>query len=263
MKIDSVEFSSSLSQNMDANKVIFNLLESMSIARTVLINDKLKEDENPNISIGRGTRVWQISPLGHPVSMIHAASKTSRKTKIPLHTFQMFSPPVDPEVSKDVEGAAHHLLGCETLAFLSLASNMIGDDWDESVSSKSEIPNVIGSGVKNISGKGMLPSALICDKLTFDSMIRRMESFSSEMTHVNGVPTFMSSITVMDKKIRIFMCDSPIQDDGFIFICSQMMGLLSQCGDVNFWENGKKGVFSIRESMSLMSRNSIFAIKKE
>jgi len=266
MRIDEIEFASALSSNLNAHRIISNIINSRSVARTVLVVDRLKENENPSIDLDPGGTCWQVSPYGHPMTVVYNSQQPSgnKKIRLPLHTFQMFSPPLDPAKMKNVEWAANHLLNCESLSFLSLISSMVGTQWNEEISSKSDLPGAIRRGLSDLSESRMKPCALVCDKSSFDAILGQMTGFSNEMISIDGIQTPVGMMTIGDERLRLFSYDVIGPEGGVVFICSQMMGLLSQCGDIKFWvdQTGPTGVFSFRLSMALMSRGAIFAIKR-
>jgi len=267
MRIDEIEFANAMSSGLSAHRVISNIMDQKSVARSVMLIDRLRENESPSIEMEPGSVCWQISPYGSPLTMMYDQSQTKGKKKvnIPLHTFQIFSNPLDPSRMKDVDEAANHLLKCESISFLSLISSMVGSKWDDVISSKSDAGFSVRNGVHNMASSGNIPHALICDRSSFNSSIRMMSEFSNENIVINGTSTPVSMLRIGNNKIRVFSYDVVGPDGGVIFICPKMMGRLSQCGDIKFWvdQAGVTGLFSIRMSMVMMSRKIFCAIKRK
>lgn len=267
MRVDEIEFADALSSNLNASRIISNMLDSRSIARMVLIVDRLGEGESPSVDVDQGSSCIQVSPYGHPMTVMYnppRSTRGSKRVRLPLHTFQIFSPPLNQNNMKEVEGAANHLLNCEALSFLSLVSGMVGNNWNESVSAR-DVPDAIRFGVSRMSENNMQTCAVVCDKGTFDGSLSKMPGFSNEMVPIGGIPTRTPILTVDNKRLRIFTYDVINHDGGVVFLCSQMMGVLYLCGDVKFWidQSGTTGVFSVRMAMTLMERDALFAIKRK
>lgn len=264
MRIDQIEFSDAMTPGNDAHGIISEILDLESPLRKTLRVKVVDEYIVPSIDLSPGGSCWQISPHGHPMTTICnpiSSSRSNGKMKVPLHTFNIFSPPIDPDHRMFVEHAARHIIYSESLTFLSLIFSMVGGKWDR-VSKKDDIPSEIDQMMSVSTSWG--PSSILCDKDTFDSTICKMDGFHDDDKTVNGTQITNHILTIKDKDTNVFWFDVTSPDGGMVLLCSKNLGTIYECGGLKFWkdQSGPGGVFSTRISISLMSRNAVFAINK-
>ncbi len=266
MRIDAVEFDEALNASPNVNHIVMDAIEAKSVARRVMIVDKVKPTEAPTFNLDPGATCWQISPFGHPMTIFYSADQRAhaKRVKLPLHLFQMTSPPVNPAKSKELELAANHLLTCESLSFLTLLTTMIGSRWD-ATANLSLFPRMLRRGTRQMVDNDTIPTAVVCDKVAFEREIVKMAEYKIEDMLINGSHQPVGTMTIDGVKMRVFTYDVMSTDGGSTFLCSDMMGILSQAGALKFWKDpeGEMGIFSLRISMALMLREAVFAIRGE